>query len=166
MLNNTLLLSRSDLQVLLEESHAAGQRLQGARHQLGDVLILLQDKKAELEEAEAQWAGRKREMAAAEGEDRSRDEGPRVGYPAETDIGGQVVGRDRNQQGRKNLLEDIEGGTAGGVHGGDEQRCLESAQALKALQQAVLEEEKEDGRLRSLQSPGEDRALSLKCSSV
>ena len=164
LLNKTLLLSRSDLHVLLEESSAAEQRLQRANSEVGDVLVLLKEKKDELREVEARRAETQGAMAIT-GRSKSVDEErARVEDTAERGDTRLEVGRGDTWQGSNHLLEIVRGEAERGVseqgQRGDEQRCLEAAQSLRALQQAASEEE---DRLQALQSLRADRAKSLKC---
>jgi hypothetical protein len=162
VLNKTLLLSRNDLQVLLNESQAAEQRLQGASSELGDVLLLLEEKKEELREV----ADRKAEAqeAIANSERRNRVGDDRATVEVSAVWGGSCHEVEREErQGSKDQLEGLRGetgrGDSEGGETGDKQRRLEAADTLRALQQAVSEEKY---RFQTLQSLGEDRARSLK----
>jgi hypothetical protein len=162
VLNKTLLLSRSDLQVLLNESQAAEQRLQGASSQLGDVLLLLEEKKEELREVEDRRAETQEAIAISGRRNSVGDDGATVEVSAVWGGSCHEVGREE-RQGSKDQLEGLRRETARGDseggEEGDEQRCFEAAHTLRALQQAVSEEEY---RFQTLQSLGEDRARSLK----
>jgi hypothetical protein len=129
---------------------------------LGDVLILLEEKKEELREVEACRTKTLGAIAMSERRNRASDDEARVEDLFEWHGLCHGVGREE-RQGSKCQLEGLIGETervvSGGGEEGEKERCLVAAHALRSLQQAVSEEE---DRLQNLQSLGEDRARSLK----
>jgi hypothetical protein len=159
VLNKTLLLSRNDLQILLNESQAAEQRLQEASSELGDVLLLLEEKKEELREVVDRKAEAQEAIANSERRNRVGDDRATVEVSAVWGGSCHEVEREERQGSKEGLRGEKGRGDSEGGETGDKQRRLEAADTLRALQQAVSEEEY---RFQTLQSLGEDRARSLK----
>lgn len=157
VLNSTLLLSRGDLQVLHNESHAAEERLQRINCEVDDLLILLEEKKEELREVEARNADTQ-DAIVMSGRTGGFGDDSAVRSDASPDGRGEETRREST-----NPMEGVRGETARGMSERrkeeDKQRCADTAHELRALQQAVSVEE---NRLQSLRCLGEDRARSLK----